>query len=296
MTSTTIMAGACQRRGREIRGEKNFGAAVPNKHMRRHALFLFFALSTACAGATGPGRCSSSNCAGCCDERGTCQVGTTASACGAHGSQCGRCGLGLICTQAQCAPPSASVNTGGGPTGPGPHGGGTTSSRVLQELTSGSRLRAIHLAGTDGSRAPLAWGLNVSAIFWDSQLSLYCTPVAQGVSAPLCEPLGLGYTEESDAYADSRCTIHTATANDPADLNASLRAAGLPTSTVTHLRRYDPSGRHSWYVAMRVPMGAPQYVLIGTACQASGTFSEAVWAEGAPVPESTFAAMAIVRD
>ena len=63
--------------------------------------------------------------------------------------------------------------------------------RAWQELTSGTRLRAIHLTGADGSKPPLAWGLNVSSIFWDSQLSLYCTtpsrwsiPEAQLVDTP----------------------------------------------------------------------------------------------------------------
>lgn len=202
-----------------------------------------------------------------------------------------------------CSVPSASVNTGagGGSTTSGTGGGhaGGTTSRAWQELTSGTRLRAIHLSGADGSRAPLAWGLNVSAIFWDSQLSLYCTPVAQGVSAPLCEPLGMAYeSSERGEFVDSACTIPASTANDPADLNRALSSAGLPTSTVTHLRLTDANSRHTYFTAMRVPSGAPRYYRSSetSACRDSGTFTDTTWAAGSPVATTTFAAMNVTRD
>lgn len=262
---------------------------------------LLMVLLAGCAPLGGAGgRCNATNCGGCCDARGTCQLGNTASSCGARGAACGACGLGLICSQAMCSVPSASVNTGagGGSTTGGPRGRGTTS-RAWQELTSGTRLRAIHLSGADGSRAPLAWGLNVSAIFWDSQLSLYCTPVAQGVSSPLCEPLGMAYeSSEGGEFVDSACTIPASTANDPADLNRALSTAGLPTSTVTHLRLTDPNGRHTYFTAMRVPSGAPRYYRSSetAGCIASGTFREEAWAAGSSVTTTTFAAMSVTRD
>lgn len=199
-----------------------------------------------------------------------------------------------------CSVPSASVNTGagGGSTSGGPRGGGTTG-RVWQELTSGTRLRAMYVTSSDGARAPLTWGLNVNAIFWDSQLSLYCTPIAHGVATPLCEPLGIAYeSSEGGEFVDRACTIPASTANDPADLNRALAAAGLPTSTVTHLRLGDTSGGHAYFTAMRVPSGAPRYYRSSetSGCIASGTFSESAWAAGSPVAASTFASMGVTRD
>lgn len=268
-------------------------------------LSLLLLLVSACA-PIASGRCNPTNCMGCCDARGTCQLGQTASACGNRGATCGSCGLGLICSSGVCGVPSASVNTGagGGSTSSGT-GGGTSSrgggaaGRAWQELTSGTRLRAIHVTGPDGSKAPLAWGLNVSAIFWDSQLSLYCTPVAQGLPSPLCEPLGLAWerSEEGD-FVDSSCTIHAGRGNDPANLNTALSAAGLPVSTVTHVRVTDTRGQHTYFTAMRVPQGAPRYYRSSesSACLASGTFREAAWATGTSVPATTFAAMAVTRE
>lgn len=262
---------------------------------------LLMVLMAGCAPAGGAvGRCNATNCGGCCDARGTCQLGNTASSCGARGAACGSCGLGLICSQAMCSVPSASVNTGagGGSTSGGPRGGGTTG-RAWQELTSGTRLRAMYVTSTDGARAPLTWGLNVNAIFWDSQLSLYCTPVAQGVASPRCEPLGMAYeSTERGEFVDSTCTISASTANDPADLNRALAAAGLPTSTVTHLRLSDASGGHTYFTAMRVPSGAPRYYRSPETqgCIASGTFTESAWAAGSSVAVSTFASMSVTRD
>lgn len=267
---------------------------------------LVLSLLTGCVASAPRSRCDASSCSGCCDSRGTCQLGSTASFCGQRGATCGSCGLGLICSQGQCGPPSLSVNPGagggsttsGGGGGSGNRGGGAQG-RAWQELTSGTRLKAIHLTGADGSKAPLAWGLNVSTIFWDTQLSLYCTPVAQGVPSPLCEPLGLAWeSTEGGDFVDAACTIAAGSANDPADLNRAFTAAGLPTSTVTHLRLTTPSGQHTYFAAMRVPAGAPRYYRSSetSACVASGTFREAAWAAGAPVPASTFASMSVTRD
>lgn len=202
-----------------------------------------------------------------------------------------------------CSVPSASVNTGagGGSTTSGTGGGhaGGPTGRAWQELTSGTRLRALHVTSADGARAPLTWGLNVNAIFWDSQLSLYCTPVAQGVATPLCEPLGIAFeSSERGEFVDRACTIPASTANDPADLNRALAAAGLPTSTVTHLRLTDTSGGHTYFTAMRVPSGAPRYYRSSetSGCTASGTFEDATWAAGSSVPATTFAPMSVTRE
>lgn len=272
-------------------------------------LLLLVLLAAACAPFSPEARCNASNCMGCCDARGTCQLGSSLSACGARGTTCGACGLGLSCSQGLCTPAILSVNpgagggftssgTGGGSTGLGGGGSGGTAGRAWQELTSGTRLKSIHLTGSDGSKAPLSWGLDVSAIFWDSQLSLYCTPHAQGVPTPLCGPLGVArVSSEGGDFADSACTIPAGTANDPADLNRAFTAAGLPTSAVTHLRLTDAQGQHTYFAAMRVPAGAPRYYRSSsTGCLASGTFSEAAWAAGAPVPASTFASMSVTRD
>lgn len=256
-------------------------------------------------------RCDFSSCSGCCDAMGTCQLGASPLACGAKGSVCGSCGLGLSCSDGRCEAPTI-VNpgvggglvsmTGGGSSGTG---GGTVSmtgggfvAQTSQELVSGTRLKAIHLTGTDGSKAPLGWGLNASAVFWDSQLMLYCVPVAQNTAAALCEPLGLGYTNETSGdYADSACTIGVASANNPADLNSVLSAAGLPTTSVTHVRLNGSAGRHTYFTAVPVSPGAPRYFKsASTACMPSGTFSEGRWSMGTSVPVSSFASMRATRD
>jgi hypothetical protein len=64
------------------------------------------------AGCASHGLCDASTCAGCCDVSGTCQLGTTPTACGSHGGTCEDC-VGGSCFAGSCL---------GGATGGG-HGG-----------------------------------------------------------------------------------------------------------------------------------------------------------------------------
>ena len=72
--------------------------------------------------SSGP-TCSASNCNGCCDQSGSCQLGTTTEACGASGGQCTACGTGLQCLAGRC---SASSGGGSGTGGSGTGGGGSS--------------------------------------------------------------------------------------------------------------------------------------------------------------------------
>lgn len=49
-------------------------------------------------------RCSTANCAGCCDQSDVCQLGQAATACGTGGNACLACGAGLKCSAGGCAP------------------------------------------------------------------------------------------------------------------------------------------------------------------------------------------------
>lgn len=72
-----------------------------------------------------------------------------------------------------------------------------------QEFVSGSRLRAIHFVGTDGSKSPWLGG----PLFWDNQLETICAPPRDASTLELastgrCEPVD----SRGFDYADSNCT------------------------------------------------------------------------------------------
>jgi len=69
-------------------------------------------LAPACGSGTAtPARCSRSNCSGCCDADGVCQVGNAAEACGLDAVACVACTSGQTCSAA-----GACTTTGGGST------------------------------------------------------------------------------------------------------------------------------------------------------------------------------------
>ncbi|MFT3713029.1 MAG: hypothetical protein QM817_35700 [Archangium sp.] len=101
--------------------------------MSRHSLFLAAALSVL-GGASSCGTppkmmntCGPSNCSGCCDAAGQCQVGTTPLACGVFGAMCQTCGSGL-CQSGVCS--TRASGGGGGATGGGGGSGGGTGGGV----------------------------------------------------------------------------------------------------------------------------------------------------------------------
>lgn len=57
-----------------------------------------------------PPSCSASNCAGCCDERGVCQPGSTAQACGVSGASCSACPNGCEAGACRVMPDPLPVN------------------------------------------------------------------------------------------------------------------------------------------------------------------------------------------
>lgn len=59
-------------------------------------------------------RCLKSNCSGCCDVNGECQLGNVTAACGSDGAECAACETGATCTAGQCVGPHVDHGTGGG--------------------------------------------------------------------------------------------------------------------------------------------------------------------------------------
>jgi hypothetical protein len=76
-----------------------------------------FLLAPACGSGTAPpARCSRSNCSGCCDADGVCQVGNTADACGLDANACVACTGGQTCSAAGACTSSGGGGTDGGTT------------------------------------------------------------------------------------------------------------------------------------------------------------------------------------
>lgn len=73
--------------------------------MKRTALlvslsFAVIALPLAVSCGGGAKKCDTTSCPnGCCDSSGTCQLGTTLTACGKPGQTCTACNAGQICTK-----------------------------------------------------------------------------------------------------------------------------------------------------------------------------------------------------
>ena len=87
-------------------------------------------------------RCDASNCMGCCDTAGVCQVGNNSQSCGAFGGQCNPCALGLSCNAGVCVPfggngGGAATGGGSGATGGGSATGGGDGSTGGGSATGG---------------------------------------------------------------------------------------------------------------------------------------------------------------
>lgn len=98
--------------------------------MIKRALYLSFVSSVVLLGASfscGPSKkaCDPSNCVGCCDTSGNCQIGVALSACGTNGAACAACTGGMTCTLGTCRfQNNAGGGSGGGSAGGGSAGGG----------------------------------------------------------------------------------------------------------------------------------------------------------------------------
>lgn len=195
------------------------------------------------------GRCGSSNCRGCCDAQGMCQLGLSSNLCGSNGGMCLDC-QGQQCAAGRCQGAGgggAGGAGGGGSGGGGGVGGGSGAGggsgggvgRIDQELVSGSRLRAILHAGPDGARAP-----TLPILFWDSQLLTYCYP---GRSPAACHPTsaisGVRLTSgeyRQYGFSDPSCTLPIADVGegiDGAQYSRDLIAAGLPPIEAKFVQR-----------------------------------------------------------
>ncbi len=64
-----------------------------------------------------PGACSTTNCAGCCDSTGACQLNTSQRQCGFGGAACGVCAANQQCLSGVCAVSSGSGGGAGGMNG-----------------------------------------------------------------------------------------------------------------------------------------------------------------------------------
>jgi hypothetical protein len=64
-------------------------------------------------GGAGDGGGGDGGCAGCVDQAGACQPGTTSAACGAVGNACGVCGASATCTGGHCVAACDSSSCGG---------------------------------------------------------------------------------------------------------------------------------------------------------------------------------------
>ena len=79
--------------------------------------------------------CTTANCAGCCDDAGRCQEGTTAQSCGRDGRTCSTCGFSQVCSAHQCI-----EGAGGGAGGTGGGAGGTLADGGLDDCSEAAKL------------------------------------------------------------------------------------------------------------------------------------------------------------
>ncbi|MHB8873106.1 MAG: hypothetical protein ACYC8T_05410 [Myxococcaceae bacterium] len=87
--------------------------------LRWLALGFGIGMLVALAPSCGPKPCGAGSCPGCCDSTGTCQGGTSPTACGVNGGACTSCATAPFCQAGLC-----SGGTGGGGGGTGGGGGG----------------------------------------------------------------------------------------------------------------------------------------------------------------------------
>ena len=82
---------------------------------------IVMAIAPSCGTAK---NCNTTNCSsGCCDDKGSCQLGTSNGACGHLGGTCSACSFGQACNLGSCV--ATSGNGGGGGSSGGGSGGGT---------------------------------------------------------------------------------------------------------------------------------------------------------------------------
>lgn len=275
-------------------------------------LFVVLLLAGCVAPTVNP--CSASTCAGCCSREGRCELGQALSQCGRGGAACTSCGVGLDCRDGVCA--AINLNVGGGLASGGgvaSSGGGSTAGGLpgtgggvgvsRQELESGSRLRAVHLVGADGSRAP--GGALGAALFWDTLKQEYCSPApafTPAVCSPLTAPNSVMLTDGgviSGAHADATCTSMLAWARLPTNLwigySRNIDAAGVLPALEPKYFLHNVDG--GVYVSKGSLYTGPVFTLSfgGTCTRAGDTTSTAVYRDTG-VPEQNLAPFSVVRD
>lgn len=82
-------------------------------HLRLAGLALLLAGLSGCFFIDGS-TCDSTNCSGCCDSNGACQVGSTSNACGSGGNLCDSCVTGQVCQVGRCTSGGLGGGSGGG--------------------------------------------------------------------------------------------------------------------------------------------------------------------------------------
>lgn len=255
--------------------------------MNRLVIAMLATVSLLSLGCPQPTGCNSSTCQGCCDQRGACQMGVSASSCGARGMLCTECGAGLVCSSGAClfaGSGGGSTGTGGGISGGGSAAGGGIA-MINQELVSGSRLRAINFVGGDGSRAP--------AVFWDSQLNTVCTASALVGAPPRCFP-GLLVTPLVPNFGDAACTQPILGTLAQTQIEEAYTSAGLSpqvyglTSTTM-----DGGAVVTFHTVARA---TARYLQSGTSCTPAGSAGINMWVSTGTVPVTTFLAMPMVRE
>lgn len=91
-------------------------------HLRLAGLGLLLAGLSGCI-IVDDSNCNSTNCSGCCDAAGACQVGSANNACGSGGNRCDTCVTGQVCQVGRCATAGVGGGFGGGGAGGGLGGG-----------------------------------------------------------------------------------------------------------------------------------------------------------------------------
>ena len=226
----------------------------------------------ACDTSIQAGTCDPSSCGGCCSADGRCVAGSANDACGKAGGACVDCfSRGQQCFLSACTngvSGGGSGGTGGGSSGGGAGGGsGGGVTTLNQELVSGSRLRAIHLVGADGSKAP--W-YGPGPVFWDSQLETICQPSGYGIqnlaaaaNGGLCFPSA--YSLEYIVYSDSNC--RTPLGQNP------VQSLFLGRTLKNYLYKSLPDGGAEFYLQSNTPFVGSVWslrVVFSSGCTATG--------------------------
>ncbi|MFT3840842.1 MAG: hypothetical protein QM723_27885 [Myxococcaceae bacterium] len=82
--------------------------------MKTLLLVVISSLALLAAGCGNKPSCSPSNCPGCCNAAGTCQLGVAGTECGANGAACMACAPGQQCSVGLCRFPQSNVGGGSG--------------------------------------------------------------------------------------------------------------------------------------------------------------------------------------